>query len=199
MKNIAIAGRMAAGKSTISDYLIEHHGYKRASFAARLKQVASDVYSPGLPIQKGAVYPVTEQFSGRHSEVTGRQLLQRLGQVVKDLDQDFWVRWLLSDLQGQEGPFVLDDLRFHFEADALAQAGWLVVRVDTPEAIRRARYKALYGREPSEAELTHASETGVDGILANLYVDGTTPTADTVHDILDVAEGWCSPHLLTRS
>lgn len=190
---------MAAGKSTISDYLIERHGYTRASFAGRLKQVASDVYSPGLPIQKGATYPVTNQHNGRSEERTGRQLLQQLGQVVKELDRDFWVRWLLSDLEGQEGPFVLDDLRFHFEADALEREGWVIVKVEAPEAVRRERYKALYGREPSEAEMNHASETGVDSVLANLTIDGTAYVNENADDILDLAVGWVSPHLLSRS
>ena len=195
MKNVAITGRMGAGKTTISDYLIERHGYTRVSFAARLKQVAADVYGGGMPIVKGATYPVVSDATGRHEEVTGRELLQRLGQSVKALDRDFWIRWLLQDLDPTGGPYVLDDLRFPYEADALAREDWVIAKVIVDDETRRSRYVSLYGREPSEREMNHPSETGVDAVLANITVDGTWPVADIADDILDMAEGWVSPHV----
>ena len=194
-RNIAITGRMAAGKSTISQELIDQHRYVFASFARNLKTLASKVYGYGQPIQKGATYPVTDQYTGRREERTGREILQRLGQSVKELDRDFWIRWMLADLAGQDGPFVLDDLRFDYEADALRREGWFIVKVEAPEHVRAARYFSLYGRLPSEAELAHPSETGVDSVRADLHVSGEGDVVDNVLDILDVASGWCSPHM----
>lgn len=37
IKNIAISGKMTAGKTTASDYIIQKYGYKRESFAAPIK------------------------------------------------------------------------------------------------------------------------------------------------------------------
>lgn len=197
MKNIAITGRMAAGKTTISDRLVQQHELTRVSFAGRLKEVASSVYGGGLTIPKGATFPMTER-GGLHFEVTGRELLQRLGQVVKDMDRDFWVKWLDADLQMGRygaGPFVLDDMRFQFEADHLRRMGWLLVRVEVDDEVRRERYNRLYGRYPTAAEENHESEREVSRIKVDLVVPGDGDVDETVLDILDVASGWCAPHM----
>ena len=202
MRNIAITGRMAAGKTTISDELVNRHGYTRASFAGRLKDIAAQVYGGGLPVEKGLTYLVTDEQTGQPRELLGREILQQLGQSVKSFDRDLWVRWLLADIAGRQGamvatepPYVLDDLRFDYEAEALKAAGWMVVKVITPREVRHERYARLYGSYPSESMENHPSEVGVDDIREHYVILGDGNTTDDVLDMLDVSEGWCSPHL----
>lgn len=177
MRSIAIVGEMSAGKTTLADYLVENHGYTRVSFASRLKQIASAVYNGGKPIAKNDWYEGLVQ-DGVPVQLSGRRLLQELGQAVKALDERFWVKALLADIDAGvygDGPYVTDDCRFPFEADALRERGFVVVKIATPEEVRMARYENVYGRKPSPEELSHPSETEVAKIASDAWADGTEP------------------------
>ena len=190
MRSVAIVGEFASGKTTLADYLVEHHGYTRVSFAKRLKEVAAAVYNGGLPIQKNAMYEVEHSEIGA-MEYSGRAILQQLGQSVKALDEHFWIRWMLSDIAAGEygdGPYVSDDTRFPYEADALRRKGFLIVRIDTPLTVRNQRYEALYGRAPTLAELSHPSETSVKDIRHDTIVDGCDPVHLLAEGIVSQAE-----------
>lgn len=188
MTNIAIAGRFAAGKSTLSAQFIHLYGYTRGSFAERLKQVASDVYNGGRPIEKDGQYEVVDLTTGQPQILSGREVLQRLGQAVKSMDRLFWVRWFARDAEQMFGPIVLDDLRFPYEADYLREHGWLIVKVETPERVRMERYRDLYGRYPTASEMSHESETSVDLIEPHLIVSGDGDTFEAIQAILQASE-----------
>ena len=190
MRSIAIVGEMSAGKTTLADYLVENHGYTRVSFASRLKRIAAEVYNDGKPIAKSDWYEGLVQINHRDERVpvqlSGRQLLQELGQAVKTLDERFWVRALLADIDAGvygDGPYVTDDCRFDFEADTLRERGFVVLKLATPEEVRMARYASVYGRLPTPEELAHPSETEVANIHWDAMADGREP----VEVIADVA------------
>jgi len=185
VKNLAIVGQMAAGKTTLADYLVANYGYTRVSFAARLKELAATVYNKGQPIPKDMWF---DDFAQRDKSgglymqnLTGRQLLQQIGQAIKALDELFWVKWLFCDMDAGlygAGPYVIDDCRFSFEADALRERGFDTVGLDTPDAERNRRYKRLYGRLPSEEELSHPSETEVSKIYCDRTISGMRPVEE---------------------
>lgn len=147
--NIAIVGEFASGKTTLANHLIAQYGYTRVSFAGQLKRVAAAVYEPTPDAGTYAVVEKTKEYEvwpldkDEPADISGREILQRLGQSVKELDRLFWVRWLLNDIDAGaygKGPFVTDDCRFPYEADALRERGFVVVRVMTPKAVRMQRY-----------------------------------------------------------
>jgi dephospho-CoA kinase len=180
--NVALAGSMFAGKSTIADALTDY-GYHRMSFAAPLKNVAALAYGT---IDKSAMYDTTDR-DGAASVKTGRQILQGVGQTIKDVDRDFWLRCF--DLEAErygDTPLVVDDMRFMFEMSWLTVDGWMIVGIDTPSAVRMDRAERIQGRRPSEAELTHESEIEVPRIIqaAHLVVDGTDDPYDNAAKIL---------------
>lgn len=186
LPSVAIVGQFGSGKTTLANHLIENHGYTRVSFAARLKEVAAAVYGDGGPIEKPRIYLATS-LQDVTRPITGRMLLQELGQSVKVLDRDFWIKWLAADIRAGKygvGPFVIDDCRFPYEADFLRdEMGFTVVRLDVPEAVRFARYEALYGYAPSEAEINHPSETEVLLIRPDKILNGDLP-AESVAALL---------------
>lgn len=189
MRSVAIVGEFCSGKTTLADYLVTHYGYTRVSFAKRLKEVAAAVYNGGLPIEKNGYYGTVREGGG--VELSGRAILQELGQSVKALDEYFWIRWLLSDIDAGEygdGPFVSDDTRFPYEAAALRARGFALVRVKTPPPVRNQRYVALYGRSPTEAEMKHPSEVESKKIEADLILDGTKPVAGLAAAVVDHGE-----------
>lgn len=181
MRNVALFGQMASGKSAIAQALVDN-GYTKVAFAEPLKAISELAYGP---IDKGTTYSVN--LDGYVRNVTGREILQRVGQSIKDHDRDFWLKCFLNTTNRLgSGPFVVDDGRFVFERDSLSKRGWLIVGVDTPVDVRMDRYQRAYGVLPSPTELDHPSETELPGIITNadLLVNGTDDPASSAGKIL---------------
>jgi dephospho-CoA kinase len=169
--NIALSGAMYAGKSTVANVLAEDYGYHRVSFAAPLKGVAALAYGE---VDKSATYTVTGR-DGKLHEVSGRQVLQGIGQTVKDFDLNFWLRCFDNERERYgDLPLVLDDMRFLFEMEWLRADGWIIVSVDTRTQTRLTRAERISGRMPTMEELNHESERDIPKIFkeADMVIDG---------------------------
>jgi len=180
---------MYSGKSSIALALSEYKGYHRLSLSSSLKNVASLAYGE---IDKSETY-VTSRRNGTVESVSGRHVLQQIGQVIKDFDRDFFLRCLDRDVGRYDGmPMTIDDLRFMHELDWLRPQGWFIVAVSTPEYIRMHRAVAISGRRPSAQELGHESEVEIPLILsvADLIVSGDDDPYNNAAAILLAAEKW---------
>jgi dephospho-CoA kinase len=167
--NIALVGNMYAGKSTIAETLASDLGYVRMAFAAPLKNVAALAYGT---IDKGGKYETTldvhpvNPAPDQQLIKSGREILQQVGQAMKAVDRDFWIKCFQREAARYDNvPLVVDDLRFLFERDMLREAGWFIVGVNTPEQVRMDRALRITGRVPTEAELNHESEREVQQII----------------------------------
>jgi hypothetical protein len=171
LRNVALFGQMASGKSSIAQVLIDQ-GYTRMSFAGPLKNISELAYGP---IDKSQTYSVTS-IGGDEELISGREVLQRVGQSIKAHDRDFWLRCFFRTADSFERtPLVVDDGRFGFECESLRDRGWLIVGIAVPVSVRRERYRALYGRYPTAEEESHQSEIEIPDIIAgaDLLLDGT--------------------------
>jgi dephospho-CoA kinase len=170
-RNIAIVGKMYAGKTTLATQLVNDHGYTRVLMAGPLKMLAHLAY--GEEIKKDKEYSVTDMWSGMKIEKTGREILQGIGQSLKVVDRDIWLKCFIEDTTRMSNePYVVDDVRFAFEAGYLRAQGWLIVKIDTPEHVRIERAVALSGKAPTDKELNHESEAEVDSIRFDINVPG---------------------------
>lgn len=187
MRNVAIFGQMASGKSAIANILTQQD-YIRIAFADPLKNISELAYGK---IDKSGIYTVTD-LAGNHQQVSGREILQRVGQSIKEHDRDFWLRCFFRTAEQFEGkPLIVDDGRFHFEAAALREQGWLIVGLNTDESVRFERYERAYGRMPTYQELNHQSEIEIPDIIqsADLVLDGTDdPSYNVVRIIIHAQE-----------
>lgn len=162
-KNIAIVGKMYAGKTTLAKALVEHHGYTRVAMAGPLKQLALLAY--GEDVVKDKEYATIDLETGEAVFKSGRAILQGIGQSIKTVDRDIWLKIFINDTaQMAREPYVVDDVRFGFEADYLRSQGWGIVKVHTEEWVRMRRAKSSTGRQPTREELYHESEREVDDI-----------------------------------
>jgi hypothetical protein len=119
--DIAIGGRMRAGKTTAAEHLVARHGYERRSLADPIKQVARAEFD----------------WDGR-KDPRGRRLLQELGSAGRNYDPGLWLRRFDRRFAARgPWPTVVDDLRLRREAEHLRELGFRLVRIvrpDTPVA-----------------------------------------------------------------
>lgn len=110
---LGLLGYAGAGKDTVAEFLVDHHGYTRVAFADPLKQLARHI-----------------GWNGRKDHA-GRVLLQDLGVGVREfIGQDTWVDIGMRKAADTPGPVVITDVRFSNEALRIVEAGGCLVRVD---------------------------------------------------------------------
>jgi hypothetical protein len=161
LPNIALAGRMGTGKTTIAWELAVRHGYAMESLAKPIKEILDLAY----PIVGKTTAQRVATPTGTASR-TGRELMQLLGTdaVRNNVDLDFWIRCLFKRLETTPKPWVIDDLRFPNEVEALAKAGFYTVRLVRPGI-------PLGG---------HASETQSDNLDVHFEVQTTASPREVV-------------------
>lgn len=112
---IGFAGQSGAGKTTVAQRLAMVRGGRIVSLATPLKNVA-----------------LTLGWDGKKDD-RGRQYLQKLGQLVRWYDPDFWVDRALRAIEmntmnvGPEFNVYIDDVRFPNEVQKLRDNGFIIV------------------------------------------------------------------------
>lgn len=149
---IGISGKCGTGKSTLARYLAGLMGGLVVSFADCLREEIRDIF--GIPIESTRDRKDSIVRLGRR-EMTVRELMQWWGtEVRRKQDPAYWVNALWRNIGVAEicgEVFVIDDVRFPEEADAIREWGGLLVRL------------LPYGDyQPIAAGADHESETALD-------------------------------------
>jgi len=192
---IGICGLISSGKDTIADYVIKNHTFHKISFADKLKDSVSAMFSWNRELLDGKTNESREwreKVDTYWTSETGRTITPRL--VLQEFGTEcmrngfydgIWVS--LTKKKIIENPhmnFVLPDTRFPNEAKMLYEIGgevWRVKRGNDPAWF--SEYQEL-GVEPTDV---HPSEwawaqTKFKHIINN---DGTiTELKDQVRDLL---------------
>ncbi len=143
---IGIIGAIGSGKDTIADYLIAAHGYKKASFARRVKDAAAAVFRWDREMLEGST-PESREWREQVDPFWGlspRQALQKIGTEMfrTHIRDDIWVRALEKDLVAEPAQnFVITDCRFQNEIDTIRGLGGRLIYVSRgaqPEWVPRA-------------------------------------------------------------
>jgi hypothetical protein len=142
--NIGVIGRARTGKDTAGKWLVDNRGYERVAFADPLRECAlaldpivgtddDDLAAPGERLSEAVGFWGWERAKDRIPEV--RRTLQRIGQGVRAIDEDFWLRTALKKVTAaNEGgsPVVITDVRYPNEAESLKRAGFHLLYVERP-------------------------------------------------------------------
>ena len=141
---IAFTGRMGTGKSSVADFLVKSFGFKRYSFAAKLKEIASDLFG---------------------MSTKDRLLLQTLGTKVREVEQDSWANFVLKQIE-TEAPLraTIDDMRYLNEGKILKENGFTLIRLYGDRKNRK-----IAGLSPETER--HPSETETDKIEVDYALD----------------------------
>ena len=136
---IGITGLISSGKDTIADYLTTHHGFKRVSFAASLKDAVAAVFGWNREYLEGSTKASRawrekkdEWWSNRlKMDITPRWILQYWGTDVcrNHFHNDIWVASVEYKLLNSKEDIVITDCRFSNEVAAIKNAGGIAIRV----------------------------------------------------------------------
>src|SRR5690625_4501378 len=162
---IALTGRMRSGKSTIADHLWLNHDFAKVSFASSLKQLADRLFSHLYePIYEDC--PFSEGGRTVKEYRKPRALLQELGQKMREIDEDVWIKQAEQDVELAEAwrstaGVVIDDLRQPNEYEWARANGFIIIRVEASDDLRLERAKQA-GDSFNEEDLAHDTEQHVD-------------------------------------
>lgn len=171
---IGLSGYARSGKDSVANILVKNYGYERRAFADKLRDVLYKL-NPIVSPSDRRLQDVIDELGWEGSKKSEyndeiRTLLQRLGTEAgrQTLWDSIWVDAAMHDV-GPKDKIAFADVRFPNEADAVRDAGGIVVRVERPGI---------------EAANTHASETSLD----NYYFDHYLPNDGTLRDLEDRVE-----------
>jgi hypothetical protein len=194
---IGISGRMGSGKDTAANIIQElDPSFKIKRFAGKLKEIASmflgipaedfnkqEVKQIVLPHEWDQMVPYIpgmEGFVDINKQMTVREFLQKLGTdaVRNGLHPNAWVNALFADYKAHAAMFkgedesympcwIIPDVRFTNEFDAIKARGGVVVRIERGE----------------RAASDHQSEIELDNAAFDYVIYNNGPIADLREDI----------------
>lgn len=154
---IGLVGYPGSGKDSVAAELCRNSGYTRYAFADSLKSLllATDTTYGGDMAR-------LEHWKRRGLHNT-REKLQRLGQSLRNYDEDFWVKSMPAIIADRS---VVTDIRYDNELDWVKRRGGVVVAINRP------------GHGPVN---DHKSETNTTRLLR--MADTTVTNNDTIEEL----------------
>lgn len=123
--NIALLGAQGAGKDTVADILVAHHGYTHLKFADPLREFVEAID----PAFRAAVRCGYEH--AKRNDPFVRQRLIEVGNAARRIiHPDVWIIALNNQLANH--PVVVSDVRFHNEIEFLQLSGFGLIHVTRP-------------------------------------------------------------------
>lgn len=173
MTKVALTGRMGAGKTTFADMLV----WKACPSYARILKFAQPIYD------------VLKVF---HREQKHRAFMQAMGDIARmHLGDEIFMELFMSayyEALQESAVFptaliLCDDCRFRQEYDLLKELGFLVVKLECDDIVRRERI-ATWG------SAKHRSEKEVDTIPADITIYNTGPVGALERETLTVIKAY---------
>lgn len=174
---IGLVGKAQSGKSTVASILVERHGFWEIGFADALKNVAIslDPLVCGIGGERLAERVEREGWEQAKKCPEVRRTLQRLGVAVRQIDPNFWVNAVRSQMERTPGAdWVIPDVRFENELDFLEDMGGTVYQI------------VRDGAAPAAGTENHVSETALDNTEFFNVIDNN----GTLDDLVAVVNGW---------
>ena len=135
---VGLVGQIGAGKGTVADLFVDRHDFFKESFANSVKDACAAVFGWDRAMLEGDTLESRawrEQSDAWWSEKLGREFSPRLALQLMGTEAgrdvfhpDLWVHTVMRRCE-PENNYVIADVRFPNEINAIVNSGGKVVRV----------------------------------------------------------------------
>jgi hypothetical protein len=125
---IGIVGHIGSGKDTVAEYLESKHGFRRISFAKKVKDVASLVFGWDRVMLEGNTPEsrAWREVVDPYWEISPRNALQKIGTEMfrNYIHRDVWVKSVEQEIRNNPTiNYVISDCRFENEISMISRLG----------------------------------------------------------------------------
>jgi hypothetical protein len=159
---IGLLGKKQSGKDTFARMLVQEHGFARYAFADPLKKAAlalDPIVIPGGPDHPPhTLTEVVRECGWENAKAWPevRRTLQYYGMAIRDLDEGFWLRQVMTPVSQETGPVV----------NAIEAAGGVLVRILRPGLDRTDTHVSEIALDQRPTEFTFVNHGGLDHLHA---------------------------------
>lgn len=154
---IALIGAMRSGKDTFAEPLLEQGNICHLKFAGGIKRI------------------IKQYFSEIAEQGKPRELYQQIGQCFRQLDPDVWVKDLEEHyhmaIRCHAENFIITDVRQPNEAQWCRDNGFTLVRIHTPEEVRKQRIINC-GDQFEPEQFYHETELYINSYSVDYNING---------------------------
>ena len=119
-----------------------------------------------------------------------RELLQATGDFFRKYDNLVWTKQLLKEIETIEKTVIIEGIRYPFEGQALVEKGFIIIKVEVNEEIRKnriaSRNNITIDDETWKTWTNHPTERFVDEIKVNFTVYNNDSTHDLRNSITEI-------------
>lgn len=194
---IGICGFQSSGKDTIANYLINHYGFKKLSFAGALKDIVSIIFSwprdklEGLTMEDRLWREQVDEWWSKTlnmPNLTPRFVLQYFGTDLfrNHWHQDIWVKVLERKLLEHEH-IVVTDCRYDNEINLLRVHGGKIIHIyrNMPEWFDNYKNNGIIAEEMKKL---HVSETGWIKSECDFVIENNGTLEELQNKIISIME-----------
>lgn len=121
---IAICGLKRSGKDTIANYLAQKHNFKHIKIASPLKQVCGILFGFTQKQMEEDEKDIVDKRLGITPRLAlqffGTEMMQyKLQEIMPNVGRKFWIDLLLEKIKDDHTNYVISDLRFLHEYNAI--------------------------------------------------------------------------------
>ena len=170
---IGITGHARHGKDTTADFIVKRFGYRKLSLADPMKEACRVIFGWTDAHLYGDLKDVidpTYGISPRHAlqslgTAWGQYELSKYDSFADTTGRLLWTRSLLSRVRGDT---VIADVRFPHEANAIRDAGGVIIMIRRPGW---------------PVDMSHESERGIEEIRADYVIRNGAGLKELKEDI----------------
>lgn len=189
---IALTGKLRSGKSMASTHLFVTYGFSELSFGTRLKMAADELFF------NSSVYKSDDIERGGLRAKKPRKMYQDFGQAMRKLDDNIWIDHVESAMKTREDSrstkgIVIDDLRQPNEYQWAKDNGFIIIRINAPDDVRRKRALSA-GDDFVDEDLIHETESHVDTFVVDYEIDNDGGYAEFIIKFDEIVKDVIAKH-----
>ncbi|MBJ2129078.1 hypothetical protein JC525_09025 [Alteromonas sp. IB21] len=162
---IGLTGKARSGKDTVAEHLKEAYKFHHYWFSKPMKEAAASIFGWDARHLYGGLKEEVDPLYG----VSPRVALQTLGTEWgrNSINSDLWILRAQKEME-QHTNIVISDCRFDNEAEAIIEAGGIVIEIS---------------RESANQVAAHSSESGIGSKLINYHIENNGTLTDLYRSV----------------